>query len=160
KERTYREFLLLPSRDPEAERWTGERDSVGAALRQKYGFEKILRTGGLMRLVLDLAARSPVCWQVMRPNYAAEGKAADLDLYGKISSKLAGVSIRPMPLIVARMRSRHSPAEVAIMQRTVRISEEGFRAAVLEIRPGATEGRVEADAERIWKSRGARRPAY
>src|SRR6185436_15283894 len=88
KERTYREFLLLPSRDPEAERWTGERDPVGAALRQKYGFEKILRTGGLMRLVLDLAARSPVLWQVMRPNYAAEGRGADLELYGKISSKL------------------------------------------------------------------------
>src|SRR5260221_5133742 len=29
KERTHREFLLLPSRDPEAERWTGERDPVG-----------------------------------------------------------------------------------------------------------------------------------
>src|SRR5580765_7882653 len=25
KERTYREYLFLPSRDPEAERWTGER---------------------------------------------------------------------------------------------------------------------------------------
>src|SRR5436190_1455752 len=43
KERTYREFLLLPSRDPEAERWTGERDPLSAALRKKYGFEKILR---------------------------------------------------------------------------------------------------------------------
>jgi Xaa-Pro aminopeptidase len=60
KERTYRVFLLLPSRDPEAERWTGEREAISAALRQKYGFEKILRGGGLMRLVLDLVTRSPV----------------------------------------------------------------------------------------------------
>src|SRR5204863_8928542 len=37
KERTYREFLLLPSRDPEAERWTGERDPIDAALRKKHG---------------------------------------------------------------------------------------------------------------------------
>src|SRR5262249_17959002 len=67
KERTYREFLFLPSRDPEAERWTGERDPISGALRQKYGFEKILRTGAAMRLALDLAARSPIFWQVMRP---------------------------------------------------------------------------------------------
>src|SRR6185436_17348351 len=94
KERTYREFLLLPSRDPEAERWTGEREAISAALRQKYGFEKILRGGGLMRLVLDLVTRSPVLWQVMRPNSSSEGKGADLELYGKISAKVAGISTR------------------------------------------------------------------
>jgi Xaa-Pro aminopeptidase len=160
KERTYREFLLLPSRDPEAERWTGERDPLGAALRKKYGFEKIVRTGGLTRLVLDLAARSPVLWQVMRPDSAKESKPADLELYGKVSSRLAGVSIKPLTFTLARMRSRHSPREIALIQRAVRISEEGFRAAVLEIRPGSLEGRVEAEAERVWKSRGARRPAY
>jgi Xaa-Pro aminopeptidase len=160
KERTHREFLLLPSRDPEAERWTGERDPIGAAMRQKYGFEKILRTDGLMRLVLDLAGRSPVLWQVMRPNSATDAKPGDLELYGKVSAKLAGVSTRAMPHTLARMRSRHSPGEIALMQRAVRISEEGFRAAVLEIRPGSTEGRVEAEAERVWKARGARRPAY
>ena len=58
------------------------------------------------------------------------------------------------------MRSRHSAGEIALIQRAVRISEEGFRAAVMEIRPGGFEGRVEAEAERVWKSRGARRPAY
>src|SRR5262245_50716983 len=54
KERTYREFLLLPSRDPEAERWTGERDAIGGALRRKYGFEKIYRNGWIMHIVLGL----------------------------------------------------------------------------------------------------------
>jgi Xaa-Pro aminopeptidase len=160
KERTYREFLLLPNRDPEAERWTGERDPLGAALRKKYGFDKILRTSGLMRLVLDLTARSPVFWQVMRPQGATDTKSADLELYGRISSKLSGVSTRPLTHTLPRMRSRHSAGEIALIQRAVRISEEGFRAAVLEIRPGSTEGRVEAAAERVWKSRGARRPAY
>src|SRR5436189_4053099 len=64
KERTYREFLFLPSRDPEADRWTGERDPIGMALRKKSGFEKIFRTGRLTGLVVDLAARSPALWQV------------------------------------------------------------------------------------------------
>src|SRR3989442_14048881 len=160
KERTYREFLLLPSRDPEAERWTGERDPIGMALRKKHGFDKIFRTGRLAGLVMDLAARSPVLWQITLPESGDEQKAADLEFYGKISAKLAGVSTRALPHTLARMRSRHSAGEIALIQRAVRISEEGFRAAVTEIRPGAFEGRVEAEAERVWKSRGARRPAY
>ena len=160
KERTYREFLLLPSRDPEAERWTGEREPLGMALTKKVGFEKIFRTGRLTGLVLDLAGRSPVLWQISRAEGGDDQKAADLEFYGKISAKLAGVSTRALPHALARMRSRHSPGELALIQRAVRISEEGFRAAVKEIRPGAFEGRVEAEAERVWKSRGARRPAY
>jgi Xaa-Pro aminopeptidase len=91
KERTYREFLLLPSRDPEAERWTGEREPIGVSLRQKYGFEKIQRTRGLLRLTYDLAKRSPVLWQVSLPGVEGEMKSSDLELYCKISSKLAGV---------------------------------------------------------------------
>ena len=46
------------------------------------------------------------------------------------------------------------------MQRAVRVSESGFRAAVDAIRPGASEGSVEAEAERVFKTSGARRPAY
>ncbi|MBI3414378.1 MAG: aminopeptidase P family protein [Verrucomicrobia bacterium] len=160
KERTHREFLLLPSRDPEAERWTGERESIGVALRKKYGFEKIFRTGRLAGLVRELATRSPVLWQVSFPEAGGDKKPADLELYGKISSQLAGISTKPLPFTLARMRSKHSPDEIALIQRAIRISEEGFRVAIQEIRPGGFEGTVEAEAERVWKARGARRPAY
>ena len=160
KERTYREFLLLPSRDPEQERWTGERDPIGIALRRRYGFEKIYRTGRLDDLVLDLVARSPVLWQVAFPP-SLEGEAPkDIALYKKIEDRLPGVTTKSMVSALARMRSRHSPAEVALIQRAIRISEEGFRAAVRAIGPGVSEGVLEAEAERVFKARGARRPAY
>lgn len=157
-ERTYREFLLLPSRDPEAERWTGERDPISKALREKYGFDKISRLGRLNSLVLDLARRSPQLWQLS--DGGGDKRPADLELYGKIAAKLSGVSTKPLTMAIARMRSRHSAGEIAIMQRAVRISEAGFRAAVQEIRPGAFEGAVEAAAEQVWKASGSRRPAY
>lgn len=160
KERTYREYLLLPSRDPEAERWTGEREAIGAALRKKYGFEKIYRTGRLMSLMLDLAGRSPVLWQVSRPESDGDEKPRDLELYGKVGSKLPGVSTKSLGWALARMRSRHSSDELAIMQRTIRISEAGFAAAAAQIHPGAPEAVLEAEAERVWKEAGARRPAY
>jgi Xaa-Pro aminopeptidase len=160
QERTHREFLLLPSRDPEAERWTGERDPISRALREKYGFEKIFRLGRLQSLVLDLARRSPQFWQLSSGGGAGAKRPADLEFYSQVSAQLAGITTRPLTLALPRMRSRHSAGELAIMQRSIRISEAGFRAAVREIRPGAFEGAVEAAAEQVWKANGARRPAY
>lgn len=160
KERTYREFLLLPSRDPEAERWTGEREPLSTALRGKYGFEKIYRSGGLLRIATDLAMRSPTLWQVTLPSADADAKPKDLDLYSKVQQRVPGVSTKTLGWTLAKMRARHDPQELAIMQRSIRISEEGHRAAWMAVRPGATEGEVRAEAERVWRIRGSRRTAY
>ena len=158
KERTYREFLLLPARDVEAERWTGARESIGGALRARYGFEKIFRTNRLLDLTLGLAGRSPVLWQVSRPS--GDAKPLDIEFYAQVGGRLPGVSVRSMGWTLDRMRSRHSAAEIALIQKAIRISEAGFVAAAAEIRPDGFEGAVEAEAERVWKAAGARRPAY
>ncbi len=158
KERTYREFLFLPSRDPEAERVTGGRDPIASALRAKYGFEKIHRAGSLLGIMLDLASRSPTLWQATRPSAATEPK--DLELYGKVQKRVPGVATKTLGWTLATMRARHDAAELAIMQRSIRITEEGFRAAVQAIRPGVSEGEVRAEAERVWRMRGSRRAAY
>ncbi len=158
KERTYREFLYLPSRDPEAERVSGMRDPIDTALRAKYGFEKIHRSGALLGGLIDMASRSPTLWQVTRPGAATEPK--DLELYGKVQKRVPGVAVKSLLWTLASMRARHDDAELAIMQRSIRITEEGFRAAWQAVRPGASEGEVRAEAERVWRMRGSRRAAY
>jgi len=162
KERTYREFLFLKSRDPEWERWTGEREPLGEALRKKYGFEKIYRdrSGGQLGLVLNLARRSPTLWQVVLPDPAGEGKPKDLELYSKVADRLPGVTVKHLGWTLSQMRARHSAAELAIMQHGIRLTEEGFRAAIPLVRPGASEGAVRAEAERVWRAAGSRRTAY
>lgn len=160
KERTDREFLLLPSRDPEAERWTGEREPISAALRRKYGFEKISRSSGLLSRLTALASRSPTLWQVTRPEGGGEARPKDLQIYGKVQERVPGVSTKSLGWTLAQMRATHDAEELAIMQRGIRISEEGHRAAWQAVRPGATEGEVRAEAERVWRIRGSRRAAY
>ena len=160
KERTYREFLFLPSRDPEAERWTGERENISVALRSKYGFEKIYRKGRLLPVLVDLASRSPTLWQVTRPDPDKDGKPKDLQIYGEVQERVPGVATKTLGWTLATMRSRHDAQELAIMQQGIRISEAGHLAAWLAIRPGASEGEVRAEAERVWRLRGSRRPAY
>jgi Xaa-Pro aminopeptidase len=162
KERTYREFLFLKSRDPEAERWTGEREPLGEALRKKYGFEKIYRDSGarLLGLLLNLTLRSPTLWQVSLPDPAGDAKPRDLELYAKVQNMLPGVTVKSLGWTLAQMRARHSGDELAIMQHGIRLTEEGFRAAVRVVRPEASEGAVRAEAERVWRAGGSRRTAY
>lgn len=162
KERTYREFLILQTRDPELERWTGEREPLGEALRKKYGFEKIFRDrkGGPLGLVLNLARRSPTLWQVVLPDPAVDATPKDLELYSKTQERLPGVAVKTLGWTLAAMRARHSADELAIMQHGIRLTEEGFRAAVRAVRPGVAEGAVRAEAERVWRAGGSRRTAY
>lgn len=159
KERTYKEFLFLPSRDTEAERWTGEREPIAAALRAKYGFEKIMRTGSLMGTLMGLAGRSPTLWHVsLSPG--GEGKPKDLELYSKVQGKLPGVSTKSLGWTLAQMRAKHDIAELALMQRGIRVSEAGHLAAWQLVQPGVSEAAVRAEAERIWRRSGSRRNAY
>ncbi len=154
-----REFLFLPSRDPEAERWTGEREPIAAALRARYGFEKIYRNGSLMGLLLNQASRSPTLWQVTRPS-AQGDRPKDLQIYSKVQERVPGVAVKTLGWTLATLRATHDADELALMQRAVRISEAGHRAGWLAIRPGASEGAVRAEAERAWRLLGSRRPAY
>lgn len=159
KERTYKEFLFLPSRDPEAERWTGEREPIAAALRSKYGFEKVMRNGSLMGTLIGLASRSPTFWQVTRPS-SGEGKPKDLEVYSKVQGKVPGVSTKTLGWALAQLRAKHDADELALMQRGIRISEAGHLAAWQLIRPGVAEADVRAEAERVWRRSGSRRNAY
>lgn len=159
KERTYKEFLFLPSRDTEAERWTGEREPIAAALRAKYGFEKIMRTGSLMGTLMGLAGRSPTLWHVSL-SLGGEGKPKDLEVYSKVQGKLPGVSTKSLGWTLAQMRAKHDIAELALMQRGIRVSEAGHLAAWQLVQPGVSEAAVRAEAERIWRRSGSRRNAY
>src|SRR5260370_40514967 len=46
KAKYYRVRLYLKARDPEAERWTGPRDPLSPALKEKYGVDQVRRGNG------------------------------------------------------------------------------------------------------------------
>ena len=67
EERTYKEALFLRPRDPEDERWTGERPALGAGLRKAMGFEKIMRTSSLEARVTRLAQSARTLHAINQP---------------------------------------------------------------------------------------------
>ena len=53
-----RATLLLKPLNPEVEKWDGFRHELGSGLRAKTGFDTVLRTGMLGRLLLEATRRS------------------------------------------------------------------------------------------------------
>jgi Xaa-Pro aminopeptidase len=62
--------------------------------------------------------------------------------------------------IIHEMRLRKSPAEIETMLRAAAITAEAHARAMQVARPGCFEYEVEAELLRVFRARGAERPAY
>lgn len=93
-ERDVRELLLLPSRNPEAERWNVERVPLGANLERRTGFQRVGRTSELGGLLSNLAVRHKEL-HFLGPIVAPTTPVpAALDLYGKVAQRVPALQSR------------------------------------------------------------------
>lgn len=159
KERTYKEFLFLKPRDAEAERWTGEREPIGDALRVRTGFEKIYRTPAGQTAV-SLARRTPSLCVIHPPAGLDDAAAPESELYGKISSRVPGAGQKDRMDLLPAMRSVKEPRELERMERAIEATLAAHRAAARAIRPGAEENWIESLVSAEFKKAGAVRPAF
>lgn len=160
KEHSRREILLLPPRNPEEERWTGERPSLGKKLEDSLGFEYVGRTSGLGFLLNScLYHTGNLCY--LSPAASYNGPVPpDLNLYRDVSSRVPGTSVKNMSNLIRDLRAVKSDEELAAMQKAIDITGEGFRKAALAVQPGMTEREVQDIIENEFKARGARELAF
>ncbi|RYD53889.1 MAG: M24 family metallopeptidase [Sphingomonadales bacterium] len=159
-ERTVREWLLLPSRNPEAERWDIERMPLGDEIERRTGFQKVLRTPGLGGLVTGLAQRNKelrFLGPIVGPNAAVP---AVLDLYGKVSQRVPGARTVDDTALLPSLRIVKEARELALMRKAVDATRAGHLAAMRAVRPGMTEGELKAIMEAAFRAAGGRGLAY
>ncbi len=160
KEHSRKEMLLLPPRNPEEERWTGERLSLGKKLEDSLGFEYVGRTGGLGGMVNACRQHSVDCCYLSPAASYNSPVPPDLNLYLDISSRVPGTSIKNMSYLIRDMRAIKTGEELAAMQNAIDITGEGFKKAALAVKPGMTEREIQDIIENEFKSRGARQLAF
>jgi Xaa-Pro aminopeptidase len=148
--------LFLRPLNPEADRWDGYRDPISAGLRERLGFETVLRTTALPAALTGAARRSRalVCLHPFTP-YTAAAPSPDLAIFRKVQERVPGVSIVDGTLIPARMRAVKSPAELALIRRAIEITAMGFRAAMRTLAPGIGERAVQVAVEDVYRRQGA-----
>lgn len=159
-ERTIKEWLLLPSRDAEAERWDVERLPLGTELERRTGFARVSRTGSLGGLVTALAERSKTL-HFLGPIVSASAPVPKvLELYGKVMQRVPGVSLKDESGLLPSLRIVKEPRELDLMRKAQAATARGHIAAMKQARPGMTEKQLKAILEDGFRAGGGEGLAY
>jgi len=159
-ERTYHERLFLKPRDPDEERWTGERPAISDSLRQLTGIERIGRTGALGATMEGLLRNSKILWAIHQPGGPDDPEAPEMTLYGKLSSRIPGVETKDRTDLLPAMRSVKEPRELDFMENAIATTIAAQRAAARAIKPGVEENWVAGLIDLEFKRGGAVRPGF
>ena len=158
---TEKTILYIEEADPTVVRWTGKKVSVEEAkeitgidtVRYIANFEadmdRIMRRGDVAYLYFD-------CFRYQledMPDY----NVIKADEYAK---KYLGVTIKNLHPIVAEMRMQKDAEEVALIKEAVRVTDEGLKNVLKNLKPGRYEYQAQADFEYIVHYLGGERPSF
>ena len=144
------ENLFIPPRNRNEERWTGATMSAGAEGQKETGIRSV-------RLVGELAQAVTALLQKTSKVYALTGNKRTME---KVRALAPSAETQNAAPFFAELRVRKSPTELALMDKTVKISLAGQEAAARTIAPGVWEYEVEAAVEYEFRRRGAERPSF
>ena len=153
-EREIKEWLLLPSRDPEVERWEEEQLPLGAEVERRTGFRRVGRTSSLGALVTTLAERSKQL-HLLGPIVSTGAPVPrELELYGKVAQRVPGTAIRDDSGLLPSLRIVKEPRELELMRKAAAATKRGHLAAMREVRPGWTERQLKERVEAEFRLGG------
>lgn len=155
-----RAVLLLRPLNPELEKWDGFRHELGGALKARTGFDTVMRTGMLGRLLLEATRRSRTlaCLMPLSPWNAPV--SADLAILRSQAERVPGASVQDRSDLLPRMRASKSAAEIACIREAGRITATGFEAAMRGMRAGMNEFDLQECVEHAYRTNGARELAF
>ena len=157
KARHSRHVLFLRPRDPEAERWTGPRDPLSPALKEKHGVDEVRRGDGGRRLLS--AAPAHDCLAILAPASDLKDERNDVQALKQAAGAL-GVKLVYKRDLLRGLRAAHGPEEIARIERAVTITKAGHEAAARATVPGVSERDVQTQLEYAFFAAGATGLSY
>jgi Xaa-Pro aminopeptidase len=152
-----RSVLFLRPRDPERERWTGPRDPLSPALRERHGVDRVLR--GRPDRTAVTAAMGSECVAVIAPVGDVKDERPDAVLSRQVAQAL-GLRLVYKRDLLARLRAAHDPQELPLLERAIEITRAGHEAAARATVAGVTERDVQTKIEYAFFSNGATGLSY
>ena len=125
------EFLFLPERRPDAERWTGPKLGPGPEAERATGFSRVLATSEFDAVLKRVSEHATAVYGL---------KEAEKD--------------------IAYLRQVKSPTEIGLLEKAIQITLKAEEAAARTIAPGKVEYEVQASLEYEFTKNGAERPGF
>jgi Xaa-Pro aminopeptidase len=153
-------ILFLKPLNPELEEWDGFRDRISERLKGATGFETVMRTTALPRM-LTAAARKQRRLACLHPFsiYPAD-VSPDLATFRKVIERTVGIGLEDRSTLLADLRAVKSRQELRLMNSAIAATAEGFDAALRRLRPGVNEREIQRAVEDGFIRAGAAGPAY
>ncbi|OGC75771.1 MAG: hypothetical protein A2145_05805, partial [candidate division Zixibacteria bacterium RBG_16_40_9] len=155
-----KESLFLESRDPEDERWTGERLSIGEMLRKETGFYYIYRTNRLAGFLDRLLNNTNILCVLSRPVGYTSSVPKDLEIFRQIQSRRLNVDVKDCTGLITGMRLIKSPEEISLMKKAIQITKAGLVKVFKNVKTGMIESDVQILLENTFRENGALKLAF
>ncbi|MFQ3581535.1 MAG: aminopeptidase P family protein [Chloracidobacterium sp.] len=158
-----REILFLPRRNPQAERWTGPQPGPDREAETLFGVEKALPADTLAQVLRELGSSDffkdgGTIHLVANPDELRERPVRQLvELLGR---NVPALRINDARSAVSLMRMCKTPAELALLKKAIRITDEAFRDIPKHLTVGCYEYEIEAVVLAAFYRNGAERPGY
>ena len=152
-----RQVLFLKPRDPELERWTGPRDPISPALKEKYGVDYVVRGNGGNALL----GAGPLhdCLAILAPADTLKDERNDVQAPRQAAGAL-GLKLVYKRDLLTRLREAHGPEEIALMEQAIAATRAGHEAAARATVAGVSERDVQTQMEFGFFSAGATGLSY
>ena len=152
--------LILKPVNPEIDVWDGYRDLISEKLRKESGFETVLRTLHLPRMMTEAAKRSRRL-ALLHPLAAySQPVSRDYELMQKVSARIPGCSIEDQSDLLTSMRMIKSTAELRQIRAAIKATAAGIDRVCRSIRPGIGERELQNELVGGFQSRGSMRNAF
>jgi Xaa-Pro aminopeptidase len=150
-------ILFVQPRDPAREVWTGTRlGPAGATRRTGIPARAIDALGPVLDSLLAITPKLYVVGDLSEEPVRSPNRQY-VDALVERHPGLAPVDVNP---VVERLRSRKSPAELALIEKAAAITALAQREAMRAIRPGMNEFEIQALIEYTFRRNGADRPSF
>ena len=152
--------LFLKPRNPETEAWDGYRDAITSGLKASTGFETIMRTTYIPRMLTG-AARKRKSVACLHPFAVYDAPVSpDLAAFRKVAERCLGVSIQDQTNLIPSMRAIKSRAEMGVMEKAAAATASGYRAVARAIKPGVNEAEIQRVLEEGFRAGGGTGTGY
>jgi len=155
------ETLFLVNRDLSQERWTGPRMSPGQESALLLGIQRVMSLDSFQtELTKLLLPASKIYTNLFRRSCKNPLVQCYFEPLSQLKRWLPLAKILDAAPEVAFLRMKKSSFELEKIIQAIKITMDGHRQAIREIRPGQFEYQVEAIIEHQFLSQGAIRPAF
>lgn len=134
-----RTILFLKPVNPEMDVWDGYRDHISQELRDRYGFDTVLRTQSLPRFLTEAARRTKKL-SLLHPTAAyTQPLTPDLELFQKVAARMPGCAIVDKSDTITQLRLVKSAAEIKQITTAIKATHNGLNRLFSKLKPGVNE---------------------